>query len=126
MSSIKEARVEIGHVSVCAAETGHVYIVAPERTSALMETDAVVDHVSDADTCDTFQHVAPPEHCDTLVHAVTACLKGNLYHLGGTSSVEGPQFGYIWCSYDLQEFHTRYTERYPYDRNGNIHDIRQY
>ena len=70
------------------------------------------DHVSDGDACDTFQLVSPPETDQgTWLHSITACLKGNLYHFGGTSSVEGPRFGYIWCSFDLQEFHTRYTER---------------
>ena len=95
--------------------------------------------MSDGDACDTFQLVAPPGDA-TWLHSVTACLKvcmnkiytvsiqylrniltiytqyfptqGNLYHLGGTATLDGPRFGYIWCSFDLQEFHTRYTERW--------------
>ena len=95
--------------------------------------------MSDGDACDTFQLVAPPGD-GTWLHSVTACLKvcinniytislllttqnlyniytisppqGNLYHLGGTATLDGPRFGYIWCSFDLQEFHTRYTERW--------------
>ena len=45
--------------------------------------------------------------------------QGNLYHLGGTATLDGPRFGYIWCSFDLQEFHTRYTERW--DTDTHIH-----
>ena len=110
MSSIKEEQVDLQHAAVCSAETGHVYIVASENTKpSNNETRSV--NVSDADTCDTFQLVSSPD-ASTWLHSITACLKGNLYHLGGTTSTDGPSFGYIWCSFDLQEFHTRYTESY--------------
>ena len=113
MSSIKEEHVDLDHAAVCAAETGHVYIVAGDKkiTGETGGDPRIGDHVSDGDACDTFQLVSPPETETTWLHSITACLKGNLYHLGGTSSLDGPRFGYIWCSFDLQEFHTRYTER---------------
>jgi hypothetical protein len=38
----------------------------------------------------------------TLLNSNCACLKGNLYLFGGTAVTEGPDFGYIWCSFDLQ------------------------
>ena len=53
MSRIKEARVDLSHVSICASETGHVYVVAAERKVDTGSEHG--DHVSDADTCDTFQ-----------------------------------------------------------------------
>jgi hypothetical protein len=37
-----------------------------------------------------------------LLNSNCACLKGNLYLFGGTAVTEGPDFGYIWCSFDLQ------------------------
>lgn len=81
---------DLSHVSICASETGHVYVVAAERKVDTGSEHG--DHVSDADTCDTFQHVTPPDNCERLQHAVSACLKGNLYHLGGTATVDGPGF----------------------------------
>ncbi len=29
-------------------------------------------------------------------------VKGNLYTFSGTRVIHGPDFGYIWCSFDLQ------------------------
>ena len=110
MSSIKEDQVDLCHAAVCAAETGHVYIVAPPASKTVETSEN--NHVSEGETCDTFQLVQPPSLDNPWLHSTTACLKGNLYHLGGNRTVDGPSFGYIWCSYDLQEFHTRYTESY--------------
>jgi len=110
MSSIKEDQVDLQHAAVCSAETGHVYIVASESTKP-SNNDARAVNVSDAVTCETFQLVPFPD-ASAWLHSVTACLKGNLYHFGGNTSTDGPSFGYIWCSFDLQEFHTRYTESY--------------
>jgi len=45
-------------------------------------------------------------------NANTACHKGNLYVFGGAVVNEGPNFGYIWCTFDLQEFETRYKPSY--------------
>ena len=107
-------------MKVCAAETGHVYIVSRavkeageggqgggggeggEAAPALAESD---------EACQTFQLVLQPDPSVQLMHSISACHSGNLYYLGGNTVVEGPRFGYIWCSFDLQEFHTRYTER---------------
>ena len=58
MSRIKEARVDLSHVSICASETGHVYVVAAERKVDTGSEHG--DHVSDADTCDTFQVTNQP------------------------------------------------------------------
>ena len=112
MSNIKEDYVDLGHAAVCAAETGHVYVVASPHLNKA-DSRGQADHASDGDACDTFQLVPPPstDTCVAWLHSTTACLKGNLYHLGGTTTSDGPTFGYIWCSFDLQEFHTRYTER---------------
>ena len=112
MSSIKEDNVDLDHAAVCAAETGHVYIVAAPHLNKAEAQGAQADHVSAGDACDTFQLVPPPDTCESWLHSTTACLRGDLSHLGGTTTVDGPRFGYIWCSFDLQEFHTRYTERY--------------
>ena len=110
MSRIKEDQTDLTSASVCSSETGHVYIVSrglkekegEERLPGLAESD---------EACETFQLVIQPDPSAQLLHTISACLKGNLYHFGGNSVVEGPRFGYIWCSFDLQEFHTRYTER---------------
>ena len=112
MSRIKEDQTDLSSASVCAAES-HVYIVSrglqgkedtegPEGVPASAESE---------EACETFQLVVQPDPSVQLLHTISACLKGNLYYFGGNSVVEGPRFGYIWCSFDLQEFHTRYTER---------------
>ena len=94
-------------VKVCAAETGHVYIVS----RAVKAEEAVPDPPESDEACETFQLVEQPEPAVQLLHTISACHSGNLYYLGGNRVVEGPRFGYIWIGYDLQEFHTRYTER---------------
>ena len=54
--------------------------------------------------------VEQPDNGTSLQQANCACLKGNLYLFGGTVTTSGPMFGYIWCSFDLQEFSTRYSQ----------------
>ena len=99
---------------VCAAETGHVYIVS-RAVKEGGETGPAQSESGDAgeagEACQTFQLVLQPDPSVELMHTISACHSGNLYYLGGNTVVEGPRFGYIWCSFDLQEFHTRYTER---------------
>ena len=95
-------------VKVCAAETGHVYIVS----RAVKEGGEAAPSLPDSEeACQTFQLVVQPDPSVRLMHTISACHSGNLYYLGGNTVVEGPRFGYIYISFDLQEFQTRYTER---------------
>jgi len=115
MSGIQEERVELRGATMCAAETGHVYIVGrvlEPSSPSLSPLDDQGNPLSTADTCSTFQLVEQPDNSVSLQNANCACLKGNLYLWGGTIVVEGPMFGYIWCSFDLQEFSTRYSQSY--------------
>jgi hypothetical protein len=54
----------------------------------------------------------------TLLNSNCACLKGNLYLFGGTAVTEGPDFGYIWCSFDLQA--SSYRQQNIYDKEDNL------
>ena len=95
-------------MKVCAAETGHVYIVS----RAVKEGGEVAPPLPESEeACETFQLVLQPDPSARLMHTISACHSGNLYYLGGNTVVEGPRFGFIFCSFDLQEFQTRYTER---------------
>jgi hypothetical protein len=53
----------------------------------------------------------------TLLNSNCACLKGNLYLFGGTAVTEGPDFGYIWCSFDLQA--SSYAQEIIYNKEDN-------
>jgi len=114
MSDISEDNVNLKNASICASEFGYVYIVAnalnPSESTAA--TDNNTNTAVQGETCSSFRRVEPPGTASHLKHASSACLKGNLYLFGGTSVLEGPDFGYIWCSFDLQEFHTRYSQSY--------------
>ena len=99
-------------LKVCAAETGHVYIVSRAvKAGGEAGGEAGQDQPESEEACETFQLVEQPDPAVQLLHTISACHSGNLYYLGGNTVVEGPRFGYIWCNFDLQEFHTRYTER---------------
>ena len=98
-------------VKVCAAETGHVYIVSRAVKEGGETGPAQPQSGEAGEACQTFQLVLQPDPSVQLMHTISACHSGNLYYLGGNTVVEGPRFGYIYISFDLQEFQTRYTER---------------
>jgi len=115
MSSIRDEIADLSSASVCPSETGHVYVVATQietQQGQMPPLDDQGNPVRPEDTCSSFKLVPRPEHLLNISHANCACFKGNLYYFGGVSQLEGPRFGYIWCSFDLQEFHTRYSESY--------------
>ena len=160
---------DLGHAAVCAAETGHVYVVAPTnngdkaevagggaaagsvylnifmsplfisivfhkitlfpqsgaRSRGIRVGRGRVRHVPAGGAAwgrrvATLRHRVPQgvylQYLRNIYNMYDIYLylptQGNLYHLGGTATLDGPRFGYIWCSFDLQEFHTRYTERW--------------
>jgi len=121
VSNIRDASVDLKSASVCATETGHVYIVGrrvevstqgggEEGLQPLI--DEAGNTISSQEACDTFKFVEHPDTGLAVSNANSACLKGNLYVFGGTVVTEGPNYGYIWCTFDLQEFETRYTQSY--------------
>merc|ERR1719483_1554095 len=115
MSNIREETVDLAKAVICPADTGHVYILANKTINTQEHTPQLNDQglpVGPEDTCTTFQLLQKPVNCLQLSNSNCACDKGNLYMFGGVEIIEGPRFGYIWCSFDLQEFHTRYTESY--------------
>jgi len=112
MSAIRDEQVDLKAATLCSSETGHIYVVARVLDIPTPPLPPLDDHgnpIGPLDTCDTFQLVPQPEPA-TLQHPSCACRKGNLYLFGGTVVTEGPMFGYIWCSFDLQEFHSRYSQ----------------
>ena len=117
MSSIRETGLDLSRAGLCCSETGHIYLVGragseQERGENQPQLDDQGNPILAGDTCQTFQRVELPDNIPSTSHPHTAARQGNLYIFGGNTSMEGPRFGYIWCSYDLQEFHTRYTESY--------------
>jgi len=115
MSNIREEIVDLKSATICAAETGHIYVVGKiikDISQALPPLDDLGNPIPPNETCETFKLVQQPDNSVSIYNSIAACLKGNLYFFGGTTVVDGPRFGYIWCSFDLQEFHTRYTESY--------------
>ncbi|XP_023328521.1 uncharacterized protein LOC111701459 [Eurytemora carolleeae] len=112
MSNISEETVDLRSACICASEAGYIYIIGRELLNNRTAQDEVGNQIRQGTTCETFKFLPSPQtdliYCDSNA----ACLKGNLYLFGGTSVIEGPDFGYIWCSFDLQEFHTRYSQSY--------------
>jgi len=115
MSNISEDNVDLRSASICVSESGFIYIIGSSMVTNANQCsirDDAGNQIPDSETCETFKLVSPPVSQPIRYDANSACLKGNLYQFGGTCVTEGPDFGYIWCSFDLQEFHTRYSQSY--------------
>ena len=84
----------------------------PAGQQQVQPLDEAGNSIYSQETCDTFKFVELPDKGVAVRNPNCACLKGSLYVFGGVVVKEGPNFGYIWCTFDLQEFETRYKPSY--------------